>query len=53
MIITTHYIGELESLFDEVIFLKNGVILEEGNAEELRVKYGTSIDGIYKKIFAE
>ena len=53
MIITTHYIGELENLFDEVIFLKNGVILEEGNAEELRVKYGTSIDGIYKKIFAE
>ncbi len=53
MIITTHFIGELENLFDEVIFLKDGVILEGGDAEELRVKYGTSIEGIYKKIFGE
>ena len=53
MIITTHFIGELENLFDEVIFLKDGVVLESGDAEELRVKYSTSIEGIYKKIFGE
>ncbi|WP_346961510.1 ABC transporter ATP-binding protein [Clostridium sp.] len=53
MIITTHYVGELEQLFDEVIFLGEGSIIENGDAEELRAKYGTSIDQIYRKVFAE
>jgi ABC-2 type transport system ATP-binding protein len=53
MIITTHYVGELEQLFDEVIFLGEGSIIESGDAEELRIKYGTSIDQIYRKVFAE
>ncbi len=53
MIITTHYVGELEQLFDDVIFLGEGSIIENGDAEELRVKYGTSIDQIYRKVFAE
>ncbi|MDY2631532.1 ABC transporter ATP-binding protein [Clostridium sp.] len=53
MIITTHYIGELERIFDEVIFLGDGKIIEYGDAEELREKYKGSIDEIYRKIFAE
>ena len=53
MIITTHYIGELERIFDEVIFLGDGKIIENGDAEELRIKYQGSIDEIYRKIFAE
>ncbi len=53
MIITTHYIGELERIFDEVIFLGDGKIIENGDAEELRIKYQGSMDEIYRKIFAE
>lgn len=53
MIITTHYVGELERLFDEVIFLGEGSIIEQGDAEDLRMKYETSIDQIYRKVFAE
>lgn len=53
IIITTHYVGELERLFDEVIFLGEGSIIEQGDAEDLRVKYETSIDQIYRKVFAE
>lgn len=53
MIITTHYVGELEKLFDEVIFIGEGSIIEKGDAEDLREKYGTSIDEIYRKVFAE
>ncbi|MDV4151459.1 ABC transporter ATP-binding protein [Clostridium sp. AL.422] len=53
MIITTHYIGELERIFDEVIFLGEGMVIEQGDAEELRAKYKGSIDEIYRKIFAE
>lgn len=53
MIITTHYIGELERIFDEVLFLGDGKVIELGNAEELREKYKSSIDEVYRKIFAE
>lgn len=53
MIITTHYVGELEKLFDEVIFLNEGSIIEKGDTEDLRIKYGTSIEEIYRKIFGE
>lgn len=53
MIITTHYVGELEKLFDEVIFIGEGLIIEKGDAEDLREKYGVSIDEIYRKVFTE
>lgn len=53
IIITTHYIGELEQIFDEVVFIGDGKVLEHGNAEDLRIKYEKSIEEIYKKIFAE
>lgn len=53
MIITTHYVGELEKLFDEVIFIGEGLIIEKGDAEDLREKYGVSIDEIYRKVFVE
>ncbi|MBD7915607.1 ABC transporter ATP-binding protein [Clostridium sp. Sa3CUN1] len=53
MIITTHYIGELERIFDEVLFLGDGKVIEFGDAEELREKHQASIDAIYRKIFAE
>ena len=53
MIITTHYIGELERIFDEVLFLGDGKVIEFGDAEELREKFKGSIDEIYRKIFSE
>lgn len=51
MIITTHYVGELERLFDEVAFITEGKIVEYGNAEDLREKYNGSIEDIYRKLF--
>lgn len=53
IIITTHYVGELERLFDEVAFIGEGSIVEYGNAEDLRIKYKKSIEDIYRNIFAE
>lgn len=53
IIITTHYVGELEKIFDEVLFIGEGTIVEQGDAEELRIKYKKSIEEIYRNIFAE
>ncbi len=53
MLITTHLVRDMENLFDDVVFLKDGSIVLEGNAEALREEKGKQIDDIYKEIFGE
>ena len=53
MIITTHLVRDMENIFEDVIFLQNGTIVLQGNAEELRIEHGNQIDGIYKEIFGQ
>lgn len=50
-IITSHLISEIEDLFDYVYFLNRGEIVLEGQADELKKKHNTSIEGIYIKTF--
>lgn len=52
MIITTHLVRDMESIFDNVAFLKEGKFVLEGNAEKLREEKGLSIDELYKEIFS-
>lgn len=51
MIITTHLVRDIESVFDEVVFLREGSIELMGNAEDLREEKGMQIDTLYKEIF--
>lgn len=51
MLITTHLVRDIESIFEDVIFLKEGEIVLKGNAEALREERGKKIDDIYKEIF--
>lgn len=53
MIITTHLVRDMESMFDEVVFLKDGQIVLTGNAETLREEKGKQVEEIYKEIFGE
>ncbi|NLJ97976.1 MAG: ABC transporter ATP-binding protein [Tissierellia bacterium] len=53
MIITTHLVRDMENLFDDVIFLKDGEVVLQGSAEALREEKGKQIDDIYKEIFGE
>jgi ABC-2 type transport system ATP-binding protein len=53
MIITTHLVRDMESMFEEVVFLKDGQIILTGNAEALRAEKGKQIEEIYKEIFGE
>lgn len=51
MIITTHLVRDMENIFDDVVFLREGVIQLMGNAEELREERAMQIDDLYKEIF--
>lgn len=53
MIVTTHLVRDMENIFDDVIFLRDGEIHSMGNAEILREENNMQIDALYKKIFEE
>lgn len=52
MIISTHSVGETEQLFDSVVFLDEGTVNLQGNAEDLRLRHGKSINDLFKEVFA-
>lgn len=50
-IITTHLISDIEQLFDQVAFLKNGKIDKIFDVEQLRYDYNKSVEDLYKEYF--
>lgn len=52
ILITTHLVKDMENIFDDVIFLGEGEIILQGNAEELRNERKMQIDDLYKEIFS-
>lgn len=52
IIMSSHLVDELEKIIDNAIFIKDGVVVNEGSAEELRVESGKSIVDIYKEIYS-
>ncbi|HDX9577877.1 TPA: ABC transporter ATP-binding protein [Bacillus pseudomycoides] len=53
ILISTHLIGEIENLFDEVIFLKDGEIVLHENVEDLRFQRGKAIHELFKEVFGQ
>lgn len=51
IIISTHLVREVETLFDEVIFIDKGKLIFYEDAEELRTRKGRPIEDIYKEMF--
>ncbi len=51
VIISTHLITDIENILDQIIFVKEGVIVEHSDADELRTKNGKSIDEIFREVF--
>lgn len=51
MLITTHQVRDLERIFDEVCFLKEGSIVRYGAAEAIRQEENADLDAVYRTIF--
>lgn len=51
VLISTHLISDIEPILDEVIFLKEGRIILQGNTDDLREEHGTSIDHLFRESF--
>ena len=51
VIISTHLIADVEQILDDVIFLKDGKVILEGNSDDIRFEHGKSIDSLFREIF--
>ena len=51
MLISTHLISEIEKYFDQVVFLKDGNAILQGNTKEIIEREGKSIDELFREVF--
>jgi ABC-2 type transport system ATP-binding protein len=51
VLISTHLIQDVEQILDDVIFLKEGKILMQGHADDIRAEKGMSIDSLFREEF--
>ena len=49
--ISTHLIGDVEQVLDEVVFLNRGQIALHDSCENIREQQGKSIDGLFREVF--
>jgi ABC-2 type transport system ATP-binding protein len=52
ILLSSHLIDVMENILDEVIFIKQGYIVLQGDAESVREQYGKSIVDLYREVFA-
>ncbi|WP_093528304.1 ABC transporter ATP-binding protein [Streptococcus macedonicus] len=49
VVISTHLIAEIEPILDEIVFLKEGKVILQGNTDDIREEYGKSIDLLFRE----
>jgi ABC-2 type transport system ATP-binding protein len=53
VVLTTHYLEEAEALCSEIALLRGGVVVERGDAAELRARFGArDISELYLRVMA-
>lgn len=51
IILSTHQVGETESIFDEVVFLHNGKVALKDSAENLRAQNNCSMNDLWERVY--
>lgn len=51
IMLSTHLIYDIENILDEIIFVKNGEIVLQRGADELRNERGMSVDEVFREVF--
>ncbi|MEV1291028.1 ABC transporter ATP-binding protein [Pseudonocardia sp. NPDC049635] len=52
LLVSTHLIQDVEPIVDSVVFLREGRVLLQGTADDLRDVHGTSLDALFRKVYA-
>lgn len=51
ILISTHLISDIEQILDDVIFIRQGKILQSTSVDEIRDKNGMSVDQLFREVF--
>ena len=51
VLISTHLISDVESVLDDVVFLKDGRVVLHEAADEIREEKGESVDKLFREVF--
>ncbi len=51
VVISTHLISDIEKVLDEAVFINSGQIVLHETVDDIREKYGTSVDGYFREVF--
>ena len=51
VLISTHLISDIESVLDEVIFIKEGTLVLHDTVDHIREEHGMSVDDLFREVF--
>jgi len=51
ILLSTHIISDVETVFDDILFLKDGELNLVGEAETLRTQHAKSIDQLFREVY--
>lgn len=51
VLISTHLIADIESVLDDVIFLKDGKVTLTSSVDDIRMQEGKSVDNLFREVF--
>ena len=52
ILLSTHLIGDIESVLDEVIFMRYGHLVLYTSVDNIREQHGKSVDAYFREVFA-
>ncbi len=51
VVISTHLIADVEPVLDEVVLINGGHVVLQSSVDDIRTKYGRSVDGYFREVF--
>ena len=51
VLISTHLISDIESVLDDVVFIKDGQIVLHDTVDHIREEHGKSVDDLFREVF--
>ena len=51
ILLSTHLIGDVENILDDVVMLRGGEVVLSGAADDIRQKEGQSLDAVFREVF--
>lgn len=51
ILLSTHLITDIENVLDRVLFLQNGQLTLNATVDEIRSKWGKSVDALFREVF--